>query len=503
MIRQVSATVRAKVKGLDVQCGQTVEPAKFTKTQEWLGLAIFCILFMMWGLAYGLLDIMNYKVKIALGVSRAEATGLALSYYLAYWSVPVLGGPCVKYLGYRASASFGLIFLAGGNEVMSIGAGKLSLGVMCAGYLVVGLGVSMLERCANAYAVEAGPRSRAPVRILIAQSFAALGTVVAPPVAKFAIFDEVSSTMPEPDPKDPGQCLMPPPPSKDRLGDLSKVVVFFKWLGLGVFGLAFCLALVFFRTRAVAEPHVPESPATEYPKWQFWRHPLISRKQSRLWLGFAANFLNLGCQVTVAQFFIEHLRVAACQIDSDAANMMMVAQILFLLGRLVAAGLIELPAIPCFSRTGRLHRLFKPRVVLSAAVCLAAVFTGLGMTVSGKAAIACACMVMFCEAPTFPMIFEAASAGLGDWTPSAESIIILSISGGGIIPPMNGLLADRFGVARSWALAATAFSCVFSYSLLLNLVPSYREALDAAHDEAHKKASEDVALEERMDAPAS
>ena len=413
---------------------------------------------------------------------------------MAYLSVPLFAGPVVRRFGYRSAAMVGLSIMAIGDQLMGVGAQKLSLPFMCGAHFFVGVGVATLERCANAYVVECGPRSRATLRILIAQSAAALGTVLAPPIATAAIFDaSKGAESPTPDHLSPGRCLMPPPPARDQAGDLSKVVTFYRFLGLGVLGLVLVLGAIFFRTRLVIEPHVPVSPELEHSKLKFWKHPLASKQYLRLWLGVGGNFLNLGCQVTVAQFFIEHVRVNACQTDIGGSDKMMIAQILFLCGRLVAAGLIELPS---FFRCSLVRKIFESRQVLSVFVALAAVFTGLGIVSKGTMAVGFACLVMFFEAPTFPMIFEAASAGLGEWTPTAESLIILSISGGGIVPIINGQLADQFGVSKSWSLATALFGMVFSYTLLCNVIPSFKHALDAAHEEEEMKPS-DVELAEQ------
>lgn len=166
-----SSKFTAALKTLDIQRGATHTNNAITPRQEWGGLAVFSLLFLMWGLAYGLLDIMNYHIKVAIGVDRAHAAFLAMAYYFAYIPGALLfGGPMVKRAGYRAAAVLGLVLLAAGDQVMAVGASHLSLNLMCFAHFVVGLGVSTLERTANAYTVECGPRARATVRILIAST---------------------------------------------------------------------------------------------------------------------------------------------------------------------------------------------------------------------------------------------------------------------------------------------------------------------------------------------
>ena len=66
---KAASKVASMVKAIDVQGGRTLEVGQITKKQEFFGVALFSVLFLMWGLAYGLLDIMNYHVKVTLGMS--------------------------------------------------------------------------------------------------------------------------------------------------------------------------------------------------------------------------------------------------------------------------------------------------------------------------------------------------------------------------------------------------------------------------------------------------
>lgn len=282
------------------------------------------------------------------------------------------------------------------------------------------------------------------------------------------------------------------PPSPIGAVDLSRVVTFYRYLGICVYGLALAFAVLLFRTNLVIEVEVSKSPDLKHSNWLFWKHPLASLKYARLWFGVVANFFNLGCQVAVAQFFIEHMVVNSCNSSKQGASNMMYAQILFVVGRLVAAAFVVLPTA---TRSEWVPKLFKPRYVLCSFLAGAAAFTGAGIQATGKAAVVCAILVMFCEAPSFPMIFESATAGDREWMPTAETIITLSISGGGLLPLLMGIFADHVGVSVGWSLVTVCFGITFSYTLSCNLIPSFRSAIDATHeDEGVNKGNGDVEL---------
>lgn len=477
------------IKSLDVQHGRPRKELRRRDTVIPIAIASLS-LFCMWGLAYGLLDIMNYHVKVAMGIGRDKAAILAAGYYTAY--IPgalLIGGPLVKNCGYRVAMVAGLFGLALGDLFMSIGAQNCSLAGMVAAMFVIGLGVSVLERSANPYAVNCGPRSQATLRILIAQAWAGIGTVVAPFLANAFVFNPDTSTMrPESDPLRPGKCLMPTENKEASCANLGSVITFYRALGGCIFGLMVFVAIIFFRTPWVPEVEVPASQPVNCG-WKKWKHPLVSLRFARLWWGVAANFVNLGCQVTFAQFFIEHMKINACASDKWAALCMSFAQLAFVVGRFAAAGLVTAP------------KIFKPRYVLVTFIAGAVATTAAGTAITGSTAIALAIMVMFFEAPSFPMIFESATASFEEWTPTCETMMIVSISGGALQPPLMAKLVESVRISDAWWLTATCFSLVFTYPLATNLIPSFRRALDRA--EIGPDAVADEPKPEIADTPAS
>ncbi|EXJ77661.1 hypothetical protein A1O3_09890 [Capronia epimyces CBS 606.96] len=461
------STLVERVKRLDVQYKQPRR--EIAKRDTIVPIAIASLaLFCMWGLAYGLLDIMNYHVKVAMGIGRDKAAILAAGYYAAY--IPgalFIGGPLVRNCGYRVAMVTGLFGLALGDFFMSIGAQSCSLGGMVAAMFVIGLGVSTLERSANPYAVNCGPRTQATLRILVAQAWAGIGTVIAPFLANAFVFSPDTSTLrPVSDPSRPGKCLMPTENASASCANLGSVITFYRALGGCILGLMVVVAWIFFRTNWVPEVEVPEAPVTV--GWRLWKHPLLSRRYARIWWGVCANFVNLGCQVTFAQFFIEHMKVNACASDKWAAVCMSFAQIAFVVGRFVAAGLVTAP------------KIFKPRYVLACFIAGAVATTAAGTSITGSAAISVAVMVMFFEAPSFPMIFESATASFDEWTPTCETLMIVSISGGALQPPLMAKFVEAVRISTAWSMTAACFFLVFTYPLATNLIPSFRRALDRA-----------------------
>ncbi len=71
-----------------------------------------------------------------------------------------------------------------------------------------------------------------------------------------------------------------------------------------------------------------------------------------------------------------------------------------------------------------------------------------------------ACSIMW------PSIFTLAITGLGKYTTQGSAFLIMMILGGGIIPPIQGKLADIIGIHQSFWVAALCFAYLAFYAIL-------------------------------------
>jgi FHS family L-fucose permease-like MFS transporter len=64
---------------------------------------------------------------------------------------------------------------------------------------------------------------------------------------------------------------------------------------------------------------------------------------------------------------------------------------------------------------------------------------------------------LFCSI-MWPAIFNLSIAGLGKYTTEGSAFLIMMILGGGIIPPIQGKLADVIGIHQSYWVAVICFA---------------------------------------------
>ncbi len=75
-----------------------------------------------------------------------------------------------------------------------------------------------------------------------------------------------------------------------------------------------------------------------------------------------------------------------------------------------------------------------------------------------------ACSIMW------PAIFNLSLLGLGKYTSQGSAFLVMMILGGGIIPPIQGKLADMIGIHQSYSIAVFCFTYLFIFAVLVRSI---------------------------------
>lgn len=384
-------------------------------------------LFFLWGFAYGLLDTLNAKFQTALDITAAKAGGLQGAYFGAYLLGPLTySGWIVRRFGYRWTFILGLCIYGIGALMFWPSAIKRSFAGFCVSLFIVGSGLSTLETAANPYIATCGPPRLSELRLELSQSFQAVGAVVAPLLAARVFFNE------------------------DNLKDLDNV----QWTYLGIAVFVFLLAVVFF---FVPLPEITDADMLLQAERSaeltgYTDKPM--RKQFKLMLGVLAQFCYVGAQVGVAASFINYAIESAGLSHSAGSDRYAIAQGVFAVGRLAAAGLMM---------------FVKPRFIIVIFMAGVLIFTSLSIAVKGEAGVATLTVVLFFESCLFPLIFTLAIRGLGRHTKRGSSWVVAAISGGALFPALTGLLADRKGYHIAMIVPLIGFAVSAAFPVYLNV----------------------------------
>jgi MFS transporter, FHS family, L-fucose permease len=381
-----------------------------------LSLAISC--FLIWGLAYGLLDVLNKHFQDTLHVSKAQSSWLQIAYFGAYLLMSVPAGLLMQARGYKFGLVSGLVVTAIGAFLFVPSAQVESFPFFVGSMFVLATGLCFLETSADTYVSVLGRPENAPKRLNLAQSFNALGVFFGPIIGGSLFFSDGVTK---------------------ALGGAQHSVQI-TYLVIGVAVALFAL----FMSRA----WLPEIRASDHdPAARDVAVPLI--RQRHFVLGVATQAFYIGTQVGVAAFFI-NLTVETWHgmTSQNAAYLLSVATLAYLIGR--------------FFTTALLLRI-SPRVILTVygiinvVLCLVAA-AGIER-VSALALVG----VFFFMGTMFPTIFTLGIRDLGSSTKRASSIMVMAIGGGAALPYPMGIIGDRYGMPIAFLLPAAGFALVALY----------------------------------------
>jgi FHS family L-fucose permease-like MFS transporter len=108
---------------------------------------------------------------------------------------------------------------------------------------------------------------------------------------------------------------------------------------------------------------------------------------------------------------------------------------------------------------------FKPQRVLTTCAALCAVLTALAMG-GGKLGLYGLFGTFFFMSIMFPTIFALGICGLGEHVKLASSLIVMSIVGGAIAPPLMGYIADKSSMRAGFVLPLVCFVLIAIYGMI-------------------------------------
>ncbi|ORM66941.1 L-fucose:H+ symporter permease [Pantoea rwandensis] len=373
-------------------------------------------LFFMWGVSYGLLDVLNKHFQETLHVTKAQSGLLQGAYFGAYFLVALPAGYFMSRHGYKAGILVGLALYAIGALLFVPAAMVNNFMMFLFALFVLACGLGCLETAANPYATVLGDARGAERRLNLAQSFNGLGQFVGPMIGGTLFFSQASA--------DEAQ---------------STVKITYVVIACVVIGIA----LLFKRT-ALPDIREAEEVNPTHSGQTLWQHKHFVG-------GVIAQFFYVAAQVGVGAFFInyatEHWQGVTNQ---SAAYMLSVGMVCFMLGRFFSTWLM-----------GRIS----PASILAAYALINIVLCAVVMLGMGDVSVIALVAIFFFMSTMFPTIFAMGVKNLGPATKQASSFMIMAIVGGAIMPWFMGRISDTSSTALAYGLPLVCFVVVLFYAL--------------------------------------
>jgi FHS family L-fucose permease-like MFS transporter len=373
-------------------------------------------LFFLWGLAYGLLDVLNKHFQDAMNVTKARSTLLQAAYFGAYFLIALPAGLFMNKYGYKKGIILGLLLYATGAFLFFPSAQMASFDFFLLALFILASGLTCLETAANPYVTVLGKPETSEFRLNLSQCFNGVGSFIGPIIAANVFFNDDSGT---------------------DSGNLDSVKLVYVIIAIVVL----FIAVLFWRTYL---PEIKESEMVS-DKTQDTK-PLF--RHSHFVYGVVAQFFYVAAQVGIAALFINYCTEAKNEIDnSKAAYLLSISLLLFTIGRFVGTALMRKIA------PNKLLTIF---ALVNIVLCVIVVWGKDWLSVYSLMS------VFFFESIMFPTIFALGVKDLGHHTKRGSSFQIMSIVGGALMPYFMGLLSER-GTAQAYIIPLLCFIVVAWY----------------------------------------
>ena len=373
-------------------------------------------LFLLWGLAYGLLDVLNKHFQETLHIDKARSTLLQMAYFGAYFLIALPAGIFMNRFGYKKGIITGLLLYTAGAFLFYPAAQNFSFNFFLLAMFILASGLAFLETAANPYVTVLGDPKTSEFRLNLAQSFNGVGSFIGPIIAANVFFAG----------------------SADAASKLDSVKMVYLIIGF----LVLLVALIFWRTPL---PEIKEDKMVKNVSQI--KKPLFQHAHFKG--AILAQFFYVAAQVGIAALFLNYCTENNKTITSaDAAYLLSVSLLLFTCGRFVGTGLMKkiAPNILLF--------VF---ALINIVLCVLVILNKSWLSVYSLMAI------FFFESIMFPTIFALGVKDLGHHTKKASSFIIMSIVGGAIMPYVMGVIAESYTTAVSYSVPVLCFIIVAWY----------------------------------------
>ena len=414
------------------------ENKKINNQTGWLfPFILITSLFFFWGFVHNIDPILIAHLRKTFQLSILQSSLVDSAVFIAYFLMAIPAGLIMKKYGYRSGIIIGLLIFACGAFLFVPAANTHTYGFFLGALFIIACGLAILEPAANPYAIVLGPAETAAFRLNLAQSFNGLAAFIAPLVGRWLILTDSDKT-------DTAINAL----SGEALSSFIQTQTDSVKLPFVVLGLVILIMAVVFYFTPLPDIKEEESLASN--------GFIKALKYTQLQWAVIAQFFYVGAQVCVGSFFLVFAVTAVGLSDKEAATYTAFYGAAFMIGRFAGTFFMK------YIEPAKLLAIYS---IINIILAFIAIYGKGMMTIYSLIGIAFFMSIMF------PTIFALGIKGLGNATKSASSLIIMSIVGGALLPPVLGIVADKTGsIQNGYFIPLVCFIVVLLFALKMRTI---------------------------------
>jgi MFS transporter, FHS family, L-fucose permease len=409
--------------------------APLTERKYVLPFVLITSLFFLWAFGVNLNDVLIPHFKSAFSLSDFQSSFIQIAFFGGYFLAALVAGRMMERIGYRRGILSGL-FLCAAGALLFVPAGSLGIyGLFLLSSFVLACGQSFLEVAANPYATILGAPDSSERRLNFAQSFNAVGAVVALLVVGPQI---LSATVPSAE-----ELARLSPSALQAYRAAQTATVRIPYLVIAGMFLALAALIYFAHLPEIREEAAPDE-AGASASWE----GVLSHKH--LVRGVIAQFLYVGAQVGVGSFVIRFVMHAQPFLGPRAAARYLQLHLIgFMIGRFTGSALMK------SIRASRLLAFF----AFGALACGV-----IATCMTGVIPIYAVVLIGFFHSIMFPTIFALGIKNLGPFTKRGSSLLVMAIIGAAVVQPVMGKISDLSNIQRAFLVPLLCYAYVFYFA---------------------------------------
>jgi FHS family L-fucose permease-like MFS transporter len=410
------------------------EPYAVFPTLYRLPFILVTALFFLWGMSNNLTDPLIQHLKKVFELTPLKAQLVQTAVFFGYLCVALPAAFFMRRFGYKVGIVTGLCLFGAGMLVFWPAAILGHYSIFLIALFVIGCGSGVLETAANPFIAQMGPSATSERRLNFSQAFNPPGTIAGVLLGAYVILSGIELS-----PAKVNAMKQAGTYAGHMHLELMRVVPTYAGLGCLVLLLALWIGLTKFPP--IADEHAD---ADRGSLRELVRYP-------QLWLAVAAQFCYCGAQVSTwsNQFF--YVKQYSQVTERSAFLYLIAALVALAVGRVVSTPLMR------YFAPGRMIGVYA--VINIALVGFAVLHPG----ITGAYALV---TTSFFMSIMFPTIFALGVKGLGPNTKLGGSIIVMSVGGAAVLPPLVGWIAGQTGsYAMGYLVPLGAYAVVALYGL--------------------------------------
>ena len=381
--------------------------------------ALVTSMFLLWGLANNMTDTLLAAFKRIMSMSDTQTSLIQFAFYGSYFCFALPAALFIRRRSFKSGIILGLLLYAAGAMLFLPAARVASYGFYLVAIYVMAGGCSVLETTANPYVMSMGDPRTATRRLNIAQSFNPVGSILGILMSKYFILDDIS---------------------------LYSISGTYAALGLVLLGIL--VVMLFARMPSGKDDDRSDSVGASFRR-------LLSNRLYRR--GVVAQFFYVGAQIGVWSFTIRLVMQETGRLEAAASSIYLLSIIGHCLSRFIYTGLM---------------RWFSPSRLLTFGGVMSALLSLTVVLSAGTGWICITSLVLISSfiSLMFPTIYGIALGGImrGDHPGDSKigaSGLIMSILGGALLTPLQGMVSDHTNIYTSYAVPAFCFVVVTAYAV--------------------------------------